>query len=153
MILFAGLTMSASAQVDSTAVEIPPPTVEVQPAEAAPTVPFKDLALGSALSYVVPGGGHLYAGEIGTGVALATAAVVGGVVMARNYAGLCIDCQDGSVVRLLAGAGLFLGAAAYSMADGERAVWRANLRNGHPAGRPRVAVGVSPGGVAMRVRL
>jgi len=54
---------------------------------------------------------------------------------------------------MLAGLGMIVGAQVYSIVDGGRAVRRANVRNGHMDGRPRVAVAASPGGVALRVRL
>lgn len=132
---------------------------------AAPTGRSRDPLLGHVFGYLLPGGGHFYAGETGTGLVLLGTAVGGyalafpallsqSVCAVVDTYGSC-ETSGREEMALLWGGAMVLGAAVYSVVDGGRAARRANVRNGYlPGGdRPRVALAAAPAGVAMRVRL
>lgn len=132
---------------------------------AAPTGRSREPILGHVFGYLLPGGGHFYAGETGTGLVLLGTAVGGyalafpallsqSVCAVVDTYGSC-ETSGREEMALLWGGAMVLGAAVYSIVDGGRAVRRANVRNGYlPSGdRPRVALAAAPAGVAVRVRL
>ncbi len=152
----------AALPADSTA----PAAVTTAPAAPpAPTGRSREPILGHVFGYLLPGGGHFYAGETGTGLVV-LGAVVGGsaiafpALLSQSVCAVvdayssCETSRRGEMALLWGGA-LAFGAAVYSIVDGGRAVRRANVRNGYlPNGdRPAVSVAAAPGRVALRVRL
>lgn len=150
----------ARAQTDSTVVRadttqmVAAPATDVAevPVVSDPTGPEKDVALGYVLGYIVPGGGHFYAGETATGAAVIGTGLVGYGLLLSSSVSIWGGADSADVARAGAGFALVVGAAVFSVVDGGRAVRRTNRRNGYAAA-PRAMVVPAGAGVAMRVRL
>ena len=103
-----------------------------------PTSPeYRDPVVATALSLLVPGGGHFYAGETATGVTLVAtgfgAPLVGLALTMRSERRICdgYGCQtEVNLTPFLVGSGVMLGAFVYGIADAGRAADRANRRRG-----------------------
>lgn len=120
----------------------------------APTGPYREPMVGYLLGALVPGGGHFYAGETGTGAALLGAAVLTTVLsIGSGRESQNSRCTESCIARGAAGLTILTGIAVVSIVGGGRAVRRANRRSGYGVRSPRVAVEAGPGGVAARVRL
>lgn len=106
-------------------------------AQSAASPEYRDPATATAISALVPGGGHFYAGESVTGVTLMATSVgaplIGLALTARSEERICngYECRtEVNLTPLLVGAAVTLGAYAYGLADAPRAADRANRRRG-----------------------
>jgi hypothetical protein len=97
-----------------------------------PVVIQKDPSLAAVLSFLVPGGGHLYAGEEGTGILLLAGGTLSLLIGTQTAAEQILDCTtncdtagDGA---LFFGVAAYVGAWVYGMIDGPEAARRANAR-------------------------
>lgn len=126
----------------------PPPPAVVPPAAPATTTRVaepvrqhpgqrpKDPTMGLLISVVIPGGGHLYAGETKKGGILLGSAF-GGIVLGT---GLALGAAEhgsagGASAGLLLGWGLYLGSWIYGIVDSQDAVRRHNASLGVTASR------------------
>ncbi|NBB99833.1 MAG: hypothetical protein GVY15_03110 [Bacteroidetes bacterium] len=98
---------------------------------------YRDPVVATALSLLVPGGGHFYAGETATGVTLVAtgfgAPLLGLALTMRSEKRICdgYGCRtEVNLTPLLVGSGVMLGAFVYGVADAGRAADRANRRRG-----------------------
>jgi hypothetical protein len=124
-----------------------PVTVNREPQSARPqTGPgYKDPTIGLLISIVIPGGGHLYAGETKKGgILLGTA--LGGTILGTAFAvGAAENGSAGGVsAALLVGWGLYLGSWIYGIVDSQDAVRRHNASLGYGY-IDRITPIVSPG--------
>lgn len=114
-----------------------PPT----PYNASPqnyrTASFKDPGTSTLIGVIVPGGGHIYAGEMGKGLMLLGIAVAGPVVGAAVSASTVEFSCDGwscsddtNYVPYALGAVVAVGAWVYGIIDADDAAHRVNQRNG-----------------------
>jgi len=120
--------------------------------------------MATALSAFVPGAGHFYAGETGTGIAIVTTSIgaplAGLLLSVRSEKRVCdaSGCREGfNPVPFLVGAGVMMGAYVYGLADAGRAADRANRRRGlasrvHVQPRVMTREGRLAGGVAFTLR-
>jgi hypothetical protein len=125
---------------------------------------YRDPAMATALSALVPGAGHLYAGETGTGIAIVTTSIgaplAGLLLSVRSERRVCTasGCRiEQNLVPLFVGAGVTLAAYIYGIADAGRAADRANRRRGlvsrvHVQPRVTTHEGRLAGGLAFRLR-
>ncbi len=150
----------AAAQTDTRSVA---PPEAASPAAAVPTARAKSPALGHVFGYLLPGGGHFYAGEPSTGGVLLGTYVAGAAIAlpALLAQGVCqvvgaySSCEPSaaSSAQIVIGSVMAGGALLYSVVDGGRAVRRTNGRNRYAAAIPRATVAPHGAGLAMRVRL
>ena len=110
-----------------------PPAIARSPQSVyQPMVIPKDPSLAAVLSFLVPGGGHLYAGEEGTGILLlagGTLSLLIGTQMAANQILDCTtNCDTAGDGALFFGLAAYLGAWVYGLIDGPEAARRANAR-------------------------
>lgn len=123
---------------------------------------FRDPATAQTLSYAIPGGGHLYAGEMATGATLLGGAVAGigvGYALAERSREVVCSIEDGCITEinrtpLYVGTALAAGAWLYSVLDAKKAARRANARLGVTAQLRPFSMrtpGSAQFGLAMRV--
>jgi hypothetical protein len=95
---------------------------------------FKKKGDATVLSVLIPGGGHLYAGESGKGLGLLGVGV-GGVVLGSALVSCsgAFECATANFNPLYVGLAVSVGAWIYGIADSGKAVARANERNGYTA--------------------
>lgn len=98
---------------------------------------YRDPAMATALSILVPGGGHFYAGETATGATLVAtgigAPLIGLGLTVRSEERVCNDYEcrtEANLAPLFVGAAVMVGTYVYGIADAGRAADRANRRRG-----------------------
>lgn len=129
-------TLDAIAQAPSLAYELPAETL----AHAAQA---KDPTFGLLFSILIPGGGHIYAGETDTGLTL-LAIGIGAPLLGALLSG-------DNIAPALIGYGVGIGAWVYGIIDGRKAVERYNAANGFALAPAPVSAGGDVGfGLAMR---
>lgn len=101
----------------------------------------KDETFGLLFSILIPGGGHIYAGETNKGLTL-LAVGLGGAIGGSLLSGI-----TGSTAPALLGIAAYLGAWVYGILDGQKAVERYNAANGFAVVPSAVEAGgvVGPG--------
>jgi len=129
--------------------------------QPAPSASPKDPSLGVMLSLLVPGGGQMYAGRPGKGVALLLTGA-GGLAIAYAAFGnetlFCSECASSDynpwpVVMVAAGAGLFLGAWIYGIADAPTQVRRWNQEHGFRMARLQPTISLAHRRTQMGLRI
>lgn len=104
----------------------------IQATLAAPPPPFrqpgdpgyKDPNVGTLFGVLVPGGGHLYAGEVGKGLGILAVGGLGASLLVSQLSCGGSEACDGPMIGF--GALLYLGGAIYSIVDAAPAARRAN---------------------------
>ena len=112
----------------------------------------KDPAIATAISYLIPGGGQVYAGETAKGFALFGTAVAGPLVgMMTSKMESCstngsiyggFDCRNANLTPFYTGLGISVATWAYSLWDARGAAERYNKAQATLA---RVAPVIAPG--------
>lgn len=125
-----------------------PPAVAGSPQSVyQPMAIPKDPSLAAVLSFLLPGGGHLYAGEEGTGILLLAGGtlslLIGTQIAANQILDCTTNCDTAGDGALSFGLAAYVGAWIYGMIDGPEAARRANARitpSMSYSGRPAVTL-------------
>ena len=125
--------------------------------QPAPNSSAKNPGVGAMLSLFVPGGGQMYAGRPGKGVALLLMSV-GGLAVAYNAARhediLCDSCNNPrNETALLVGAVVGVGTWIYGMADAPKQVRRWNQEHGFRTARVQPTISLARRRTEMGLRI
>lgn len=123
----------------------------VQPQQSVQSFP-KDPGTATLISVLITGGGQMYSGEVGRGLAMlgiGTGAIIVGAVASSgpscNYDGFDASCTDGNSAPLVVGALVAVGTWVYSIVDAGNSARRYNaargIRTALQTMEPRVRVG------------
>jgi hypothetical protein len=95
---------------------------------------YKDETTSLILGIVIPGGGHFYSGETGTGAILLGTAILAPVISSAVAVNEVSDPSGGSTDKaigaLYVGLAVSVAAWIYSIADSQKAARRTNAKNG-----------------------
>lgn len=117
----------------------------VAQAQATQPIGYKDPTTATLFSFLLTGGGQMYAGEVGKGALLlgtSVAAIVAGAALSTDAScDAYFDCEDANLTPLYVGAGVSLATWIYSLADASKAAARANAKLSRQAVMPTVSPG------------
>jgi hypothetical protein len=147
-----GATAASTAPIDASASSPLRQSEGKEPPGAPPAYLYKNPGTAALLSFLLPGLGQMYNGQVGKGIGLLLVSSAGTAVFVKGFASAA-SCNLGgncssSAAPIVLGAGVALAASIYSIVDARRSAKRINARRGFRAGAIplRPYVGAQPGG-------